>query len=260
MRLTPHCYAVTGLGYSSPWCVNAGFIAGEEDTLVVDAGGNALAAQTLHGYATAVRPSNRLILLNTEKHFDHIGGNGTFRNLGVEIWAHPDCHRTEEEFRAEMAEMNAGIANPARRAASEASAFFTGTRLAAATREAGEGTVFHLGGVKALVMATPGHTATNLSVWVPAERVLYTGDAIVTGYLPNLDAGGVEDWMLWIESLNRIDALNPEIVAPGHGAVVRGAEITEALTRMRQILKDALVEGHSPTAAASALEESRLKS
>jgi glyoxylase-like metal-dependent hydrolase (beta-lactamase superfamily II) len=249
MRLTPHCYAVTGLGYSSPWCVNAGFIAGEEDTLVIDAGGNALAAQTLHGYATAVRPNNRLILLNTEKHFDHIGGNSVFHDLGVEIWAHPDCFRTETEFRAEIAEMNAGIANPVRRAEGEASAFFAGTRLISATREAGEGTVFHLGGVRVQILATPGHTATNLSVWVAVERVLYTGDTIVTGYLPNLDAGGVDDWMLWLESLNRIDALNPEVIVPGHGQIVRGPEITEALTRTRQILKDAIVEGRSPTAS-----------
>lgn len=248
MHLTPHCYAVPGLGYSSPWCVNAGFIAGEEDTLVIDAGGNALAAQTVHGYAAAVRPNNRLILLNTEKHFDHIAGNCVFRDLGVEIWAHPDCFRSEEAFRAEMAEMNAGIANPARRAAGEASAFFTGTRLVGATREAGEGTVFHLGGVKVQVLATPGHTTANLSVWVASERVLYCGDTMVNGYLPNLDAGGVDDWMQWVESLNRIDGLNPEIIVPGHGQILRGTEITEGLTRMRQILKDAIVEGRSPTA------------
>jgi glyoxylase-like metal-dependent hydrolase (beta-lactamase superfamily II) len=229
--------------------VNAGFVAGEEDTLVVDTGGNALAAQTLHGYALAVRPQNRLLAFNTEKHFDHISGNSTFRNLGVQIWAHPDCVRTEAEFHNEIVEMNAAIADPVRRAHGEAAAFFTGTQLVCATHEAGEGTVFHLGGVKAEVLATPGHTATNLSVWVAAECVLYTGDTIVTGYLPNLDAGGLGDWMLWLDSLNRIDALNPEIVVPGHGQIARGAEITSALTRMRQILKDAILDGKSPTAA-----------
>jgi len=249
MRLTSHCYAATGLGYSSPWCVNAGFVAGHDDTLIIDTGGNALAAQTLHGYALAVRPQNRLLALNTEKHFDHIGGNSTFRDLGVEIWAHPDCHRTEEDFRAEIAGMNAAIPDPVRRARGEAEAFFTSTRLLAAGHEAGEGTSFHLGGVKAEVLATPGHTATNLSVWIAAERVLYTGDTVVTGYLPNLDAGGVDDWKLWLDALTRIAALNPDILVPGHGQVVAGAQVAAALERMRQILSQAILEGRSPTAA-----------
>src|SRR5580704_19533588 len=73
MRLSARCYAVTGLAYSPPWCVNAGFIAGDTQTLVIDTGGNALAGQTVHGYAIAARPENRLRVLNTEKHFDHIG-------------------------------------------------------------------------------------------------------------------------------------------------------------------------------------------
>ena len=75
MRLSNRCYAVTGLAYSAPWCVNAGFIAGDKITLVVDTGANALAAQSIHGYASAARPSNQLRVINTEKHFDHIGGN-----------------------------------------------------------------------------------------------------------------------------------------------------------------------------------------
>ena len=94
MRLSPRCYAVTGLAYCPPWCVNAGFIAGDGETLVVDTGGNALAGQTVYGYATAVRPENRLRVLNTEKHFDHIGGNAVFRAQGIDIWGHHAIART----------------------------------------------------------------------------------------------------------------------------------------------------------------------
>ena len=98
MRLSNRCYAVTGLGYSAPWCVNAGFIAGDEVTLVVDTGGNALAAQTVHGYASAARAGNQLRVVNTEKHFDHIGGNGFFRDLGIDVWGQVGMARTGAEF------------------------------------------------------------------------------------------------------------------------------------------------------------------
>jgi hypothetical protein len=40
MQISDHCFAVTGLGYVSPWCVNSGFIVGNKMTLVVDTGGN----------------------------------------------------------------------------------------------------------------------------------------------------------------------------------------------------------------------------
>ena len=89
MRLSERCYAVTGLGYSPPWCVNAGIVAGDNLSLVVDSGANTLAAQTIFGYASAVRPDNQLRVINTEKHFDHIGGNAFFLDRGIEVWARP---------------------------------------------------------------------------------------------------------------------------------------------------------------------------
>ena len=98
MRISPRCYAVTGLGYSAPWFVNAGFVVGNASTLIVDTGGNLQAGQTIHGYAVAARPSNELMVINTEKHFDHIGGNGYFRGLGVDVWGHYGVARTEAEF------------------------------------------------------------------------------------------------------------------------------------------------------------------
>ena len=122
MKLSERCYAVTGLGYLTPWCVNAGFIVGDEITLVVDTGANMLAAQSLHGYACAVRPSNGLQVINTEKHFDHIGGNGLFRGLGIDVWGRAE--RTSDEFRAEIEEFNEAIPSPIRRARGEARAFF----------------------------------------------------------------------------------------------------------------------------------------
>jgi len=102
---------------------------GNEMTLVVDTGGNTMAAQTIHGYASIARPTNKLRVINTEKHFDHVGGNGYFRTLGIDVWGHHGIRRTPEEFQAEIAEFNDTIANPARRANFEARAFFHETSL-----------------------------------------------------------------------------------------------------------------------------------
>jgi glyoxylase-like metal-dependent hydrolase (beta-lactamase superfamily II) len=248
MRLSPRCYAVTGLAYSPPWCVNAGFIAGDAETLVVDTGGNLLAGQTVHGYATAVRPENRLRVLNTEKHFDHIGGNSFFRTHGIDIWGHRGIARTPAEFQAEIAEFNDAIPNPQRRAAGEAASFFYGTQVTNPNRTIEQETQFDLGNCMVEVLFTPGHTATNVSAWVPADGVLYTGDCLIAEYIPNLDAGTPADWKIWLDSIDCLEALKPAIVVMGHGPVARGTEVRTAIDRVRKFLREAIQRGHSSTA------------
>ena len=99
MRLSTRCYAVTGLGYSAPWFVNAGFITGDDCTLIVDTGANSHAARTIHGYAAAAKPGNKMRVINTEKHFDHIGGNSYFRDQGVDIGDTPASREPKLSFR-----------------------------------------------------------------------------------------------------------------------------------------------------------------
>jgi glyoxylase-like metal-dependent hydrolase (beta-lactamase superfamily II) len=247
MRVSNRCYAVTGLGYVPPWCVNAGFVAGDDVTLVVDTGANSLAAASLHGYASAVRSSNQLRVINTEKHFDHIGGNSFFRDRGIDILGHCDLHRTEEEFQAEMAEFNSGISNPVRRARGEASCFYAETRLANPNQAISQDTSLELGDCAVEILLTPGHTLTNLSVWVPDDGVIFTGDCLMNGYLPNLDAGTIDDWKTWLKSLNRIAALRPQIAVAGHGPVAHGSDVLRIIDTVRQVLKESIDRGESPT-------------
>ena len=249
MRISERCFAVTGLGYSTPWCVNAGFIVGDAVTLVVDTSANAFGAATIHGYATVVRQSNCIQVINTEKHFDHIGGNGFFSEHGIEIWGHHGIHRTEAEFIEEKVEFNQSIMNDARRLAFEESVFFSGTKRVNPNRLLQEETRFDLGGCTAEILFTPGHTTTNLSVWAPCDGVLFTGDCLINGYLPNLDAGGPEDWKIWLDSLDRVEAMAPRIVIAGHGAVARGAEISGIIGTVRKVLEESIARGYSPTSA-----------
>jgi glyoxylase-like metal-dependent hydrolase (beta-lactamase superfamily II) len=247
MRVSDRCYAVTGLGYSTPWCVNAGFVAGDSMTLIVDTGANRLAAQSIHGYAVAATPGNELRVINTEKHFDHIGGNSFFRELGIDVWGHVGITRTAAEFETELTEFNEGIENPARRARGEAGAFFHGTQLANPNCSIAEDTVFELGGCRAEILLTPGHTPTNVSVWIPSDGVLFTGDCLIREYLPNLDAGGVEDWRVWLASLERVEKLKPVVVVAGHGPVSRADEVGKQIESLRRILHESILRGTSPT-------------
>lgn len=248
MRLSPHCYALTGLAYSPPWCVNAGFITGDAETLVIDTGANTLAAQTIHGYALAAGPANRLRVLNTEKHFDHIGGNSYFRAQGADIWGHRALARTPSEFEAEVSEFNDAIPNRHRRAAGESAAFFYGTQLANPNCPIEKDISFDLGNCTVEILLTPGHTSTNVSAWVPADGVVYTGDCLIAAYMPNLDAGTPVDWQTWLASIDHLEALRAEIIVMGHGPVVRGGQVPVVIETVRRVLRESIARGYSPTA------------
>lgn len=247
MRLADHCYAVTGLAYRPPWSVNAGFIVGTEVTIIVDTGANAAAAATIHGYACLARPENDLMVINTEQHFDHIGGNSYFADLGIPVYAHRDLERTEAEFVAEREDFRATIPSLARREAGDTDAFYAGTRLANPDRSLLDDALFDPGRCTVEVLLTPGHTPTNVSVWVPSDRVLYCGDCLTNGYLPNLDAGGPAEWKQWLASIRRLERLHPAVIVPGHGPVAREDEVAGMLSRVRKVLETAIESGRSPT-------------
>jgi cyclase len=247
LRLSDRCFAVTGLGYLPPWTVNAGVITGDEATLIIDTGANAAAAATIYGYASVARPSNRLLVLNTERHFDHIGGNGYFRERGIDVYGHASIQRADDEFRAEISDFNGEISNPMRRSRQEAEVFYHQTRLANPNCPIWEDTRINLGDCEINILLTPGHTPSNASVYVPAGGVLYSGDCLVNGYLPNLDAGSVEDWQIWLQSLDRITALAPRFIVPGHGPVAGPDGVPGLIESVRQALLQSIASGRSPT-------------
>jgi len=97
-----------------------------------------------------------------------------------------------------------------------------------------------LEGVTAHLLLIPGHTTANLAVWIPEDRVLYSGDTVVSDYHPNLEAGTPSDWRRWLQSLERLESLGAEVLVPGHGRILRGQEIAAEIARIRAILLLAL--------------------
>jgi alkyl sulfatase BDS1-like metallo-beta-lactamase superfamily hydrolase len=108
---------------------------------------------------------------------------------------------------------------------------------------------FTLGGVKFEIFHTPGETYDHLTVWIPKYKAAFTGDNYYESF-PNIYTlrGTEPRWALdYINSLNKVMSLNPEIVLPSHGSAVFGnAEITRRLTKYRnaiQYVHDEVVKG-----------------
>lgn len=240
MRISERCYAVTGLGFFPPWGVNAGFVCGDRTTLVADTGPSALAAQTIHGYATAARPGNVLAAVNLELHVDHLLGNCWFHDQGVPIWGHARCERAASALDENARELNELVLEPARRERFEAGVFFQGSRIVNPDRRLTAELELDLGGVAVRILPSPGHTPANLLVHVESEGVLYTADTVVAGYLPNLTAGGPAEWEQWLDALAMVRRLAPAVLVPGHGPVLRGGAIEAEVARIERILREAI--------------------
>jgi cyclase len=65
------------------------------------------------------------------------------------------------------------------------------------------------------LMALPGHSPYQVTVYVPEERVVFTSDNVVTNMPFFREAMAYE----WIKSLEYIDKLDFDKVIPGHGEV-----------------------------------------
>lgn len=59
-------------------------------------------------------------------------------------------------------------------------------------------------------------------VHIPAISTVIAGDAIYNGVNPFLGSSGPADWPHWVESVDRIAALNPTTVIAGHKSPTRG--------------------------------------
>ena len=89
---------------------------------------------------------------------------------------------------------------------------------------------------------TPGHTAGHVSLFRDSDRTLIAGDAVVTVKQESLTAVAAQrpemhgppayftqDWRAAGESARKLAALEPEVLATGHGVVLRGAQMRESL-------------------------------
>ena len=108
---------------------------------------------------------------------------------------------------------------------------------------------FTLGGEQFEVLHTPGETYDALTVWMPEYKAAFVGDLFYRSF-PNIYTlrGTKPRWALdYIESINRVLALQPEILLPSHGEPILGNDnIRREMTRYRdaiQYVHDQTVQG-----------------
>ncbi len=91
-----------------------------------------------------------------------------------------------------------------------------------------------------------GHTNGDAVILFPSERVLHTGDLFVNGSAPFIDYSAKGSIVEWDKTLDRVLALDFDIVIPGHGPVAKKADLVkwrDSIAELRSRAKAACAGG-----------------
>lgn len=78
-----------------------------------------------------------------------------------------------------------------------------------------------LGGKHVRLFGTPGHSRDGVCAYLEEQRVLFTGDTVVTGIVPAIGNGNS---MALESSLRKLAGMDVEVLVSGHGPVFYGSE------------------------------------
>ncbi len=99
----------------------------------------------------------------------------------------------------------------------------------------------------------PGHTETHIGVYIPQEKVFFAGDNFTNGTQPSLSHSLPLEW---VKSLKEIEAMDIDLVVPGHGEVCDRQEVRRFrlfIQKCIDMVREAIKGGMSKEEAADKL-------
>lgn len=221
---------------------NAGVIVGDDSVCVIEGLAVPRHARDLIDDVRRVTSKPVRYVIDTHSHWDHAFGNEAFEEATVV--AHRLARRELEEFGEEQR----------RRVVARGDGFETevgGVRIRLPDLTFNEQLSLHFGG-RAIDLHYLGraHTAGDVFVHLPDERVLFTGDVAQVRRFPFVADGYLRDW---VETSTRSLALECERFVPGHGPMGTPADLVEARDLIAELVASgtAALEGSADASRAT---------
>ncbi|MGW5849572.1 MBL fold metallo-hydrolase [Streptomyces sp. NPDC055254] len=190
------------------WCLNnAGFVTDGGQTLLVDTAATQRRALALRAAVVGAGAPLPRTVVNTHHHGDHTYGNAVFAPEAL-IVGHERA-RAEQLAAGHQLEMIWPTTD------------FGAIEITAPDLTYSGRLTLHVGGTDVRVLH-PGvaHTTGDSIVWLPRQRVVFTGDLVFAGGTPFLAMGSLAGSLRALELLRSLDA---ETVVPGHGPLTDGS-------------------------------------
>jgi glyoxylase-like metal-dependent hydrolase (beta-lactamase superfamily II) len=258
---------------------NAAVILTNDGVVVVDSHSKPSAARALYQEIQGLTSNPVHTLINTHFHWDHWQGNEVYaeasRNLEIIVsertWQNltdteagvggiPHIERQLAALPQEIEQLKEHIVratNPEQKANLETNLQQTEAFLeelkalqpALPTRAvSGPRTILNEHGREIqLLLLGRAHTDGDVFIYLPEEKVIVTGDAVVD-WMPFLGDGYPEEWIHTLHALEQVDFTH---IIPGHGDVVT----KERVVFLRAYLTDLIAAVQQAATAGASLEE-----
>ena len=217
---------------------NTGIIIGKDGVIVVDAKTTADSAKQVLAEIAKLTPKPVTTVIVTHSDGDHVNGLAAFPT-GLTIISTEGCKK-------EM-EASASSRNPAPQ-----------DHLPTKTVDKRESMTIN-GEHLVLIHTTPAHTSGDLQVFLPDQKIVFTGDIIAANQeftLIHAEKSGSSEG--WIETVKVLTALKADTYVPGHGDLQTKADVQTRLatvTARHEQLKVLVSEGKSLPEIKQALGE-----
>ena len=203
---------------------NAGFVVGDDGVLVIDAFFTVDAARALVAEIHRLTPKPIRYVVNTHYHADHTGGDQALRDAGAIIIAH-------KNVRGWVRTNNINLFGD--RITPELKARIEALPLPDLTTD--KDLTVWLGSRKIIVRTVLGHTGSDLTVFVPGAKVLFTGDMLWRRIAPNLIDGSVKEWLATDAGLEAMPDAARTTYVPGHGDVAELSDVKDFNAYLRDL-------------------------
>ncbi|NBF06665.1 quinoprotein relay system zinc metallohydrolase 1, partial [Pseudomonas sp. Fl5BN2] len=212
--------------------VNTGFIVTDAGVLVIDTGPSKRYGQALRQAIAATTEQPLVQVLLTHHHPDHVLGNQAFSDVPIAALA-----GTTDRLR----EQGDAMAENLYRLVGD---WMRGTEVVLPNRTLEPG-VLEIGGHRLRLLALAGHTGADLAIFDERTGVLFAGDLVFyQRALTTPNSPGLE---VWLDDLQRLQALPWRLIVPGHGPVASSAapfaQMRDYLGWLHQLLSAGAARG-----------------
>ena len=231
---------------------NLGFVVTTQGVLVVNSGASVRVAKALYTAIQQITPQPVKWVINVNSQNQNWLGNAVFKGLNATLLAHKEAGRLMQEIGSAQLQAAKGLL---KERADQTGLTYPG-ELIQGRRE------IKLGGTPIEILHFgSAHTAGDVVVWLPQQKVLFAGDIVFTermlAIIPIGNSGG------WIKAFDQAMALKPSVIVPGHGRPTNVKKAThdtrDYLAYLRSEVKNILKKNGSLQDAVEKIDQTRFK-